>query len=71
MRRARCPILIKFSINGLVLALLMSSNSCGPMNHYFEKLEIDQNFYLLPVGSRSLAEPNSGSYFSSFIRALI
>lgn len=49
----------------LVIAIAVLS-SCGPTNYCVTKMEIDRNRHLLPIGSRSLLQPSSGSFYFFF-----
>jgi len=50
----------------LLAAPLISSCRVGPSNFYFDHLRVDPGLRLVPMGSRSLAVPTSGTYYSFF-----
>ena len=48
------------------LVVLSSCNSRGPISYYVSDMRVDRDEHLLPIGPRSLFQPNSGSYYFFF-----
>jgi len=50
-------------------AFVLIASSCEPTNFNVDELKIDSNLHLVPVGHRTLRDPDGGSYYSFFYTA--